>query len=136
VISAHNKQLMQRIFNELSEGNSRAFIESFAEDVRWTVIGSTEWSRTYEGKGSVQTQLLRPLVAQFEEPYRWEASRILADGDHVVVEARGRIRTKAGRRYDNAYCFVIRLSDGRVKEVTEYCDTQLVATALQPPPTA
>jgi ketosteroid isomerase-like protein len=50
-----------------------------------------------------------------------------------VVEARGHVTTKAGLPYDNSYCYVFRLGDGRVAEITEYFDTQLVATRLAPP---
>jgi hypothetical protein len=50
-----------------------------------------------------------------------------------VVEFRGRAMTKAGRPYNNTYCYVFRLADGQVAEITEYLDTQLVATALEAP---
>jgi ketosteroid isomerase-like protein len=35
--------------------------------------------------------------------------------------------------YNNNYCYVCRLADGKLRELTEYCDTQLIATALAPP---
>ena len=38
---ADNKQLMQQVFAELERGNGRPFVDSFADDVRWTIIGST-----------------------------------------------------------------------------------------------
>ena len=51
---------------------------------------------------------------------------IHADGDCVVVEHTGRNETPDGRRYDNNYCWVLRFEDGRIQEVREYMDTQLV----------
>jgi uncharacterized protein len=45
-----NKQLMQHIFAELSQGSSRPIVDRLADDVRWTVMGTTPWSRTYQGK--------------------------------------------------------------------------------------
>jgi ketosteroid isomerase-like protein len=47
-----------------------------------------------------------------------------------VVEARGNNTTKTGKPYNNAYCFVIRLHDGKLKEITEYMDTELVTAVL------
>jgi len=41
--------------------------------------------------------------------------------------------TKSGLPYNNNYCFVFRLSDNRLKEVTEYFDTELVTAALGQP---
>ena len=56
--------------------------------------------------------------------------RFIADGDYVVVEAHGSNTTKSGKPYNNHYCFVFRIDGGKLKEVTEYLDTELVTTAL------
>jgi ketosteroid isomerase-like protein len=131
--ASQNRWLIQGVFAELAMGNSRPFVDSFADDVRWTLTGRTAWSGTYEGKQAVQDELLAPLAAQFADRYRSTATRFVAEGDHVVVEARGHVTTKAGEPYDNTYCFVFRLAGGEVKEITEYCDTELVASALAVP---
>ena len=54
--ATENKQLMHQIFEELSKGNSEPFVASMADDFRWTVTGTTKWSRTYEGKQSVENK--------------------------------------------------------------------------------
>ena len=54
-------------------------------------------------------------------------------GDIVVVEARGQVMTKSGQPYNQTYCYVLRLSDGQVQELTEYLDTDLVNQVLQHP---
>ena len=38
-----------------------------------------------------------------------------------------------GLLYNNTYCFVFRISEGKVKELTEYMDTELVTAALDDP---
>ena len=126
-----NKELMQQIFSELSKGNSRPLIESLADDFCWTVSGTTEWSKTYHGKQAVLTELLQPLSSQFANQYTNTADRFIAEDDYVVVECRGNATTKAGIPYNNTYCFVCRLGEGKLQELTEYCDTELVTTALK-----
>jgi ketosteroid isomerase-like protein len=64
---------------------------------------------------------------------RLTPKRILADGDHVVVQCDGDATTVSGERYANTYCFVIRVADGLLREMTEYMDTALVDRVLQPP---
>jgi ketosteroid isomerase-like protein len=128
-----NKELMQAIFSELASGNSRPFVEAMADDIRWTVTGQTKWSRTYEGKQSVLTELLGTLRSRIADRVRTVAHRFIAEGDFVVVEARGQNTTKEGVPYNNTYCFVFRLARGRVHEVTEYMDTELVTAALSEP---
>jgi ketosteroid isomerase-like protein len=131
--AAENKQLMRAAFNELATGNGELFMDSLGEDVRWTIIGSTPWSRTYEGKRAVREELMRPLFAQFADTYTNNAVRMVAEDDVVVIECRGKVTTKAGKPYNQTYCYVCRLADGKVRELTEYLDTEVVTRALDPP---
>jgi uncharacterized protein len=133
VSATENKRLMEDVFAELAKGNGRPFVAALAEDVRWTIIGSTAWSQSWEGFEAVRRDLLDPLFAQFETDYRNRAVRLIAEGDFVVIESRGDVITKSGKPYRNAYCYVCRLDHGRVSEITEYCDTELLTEALMPP---
>ncbi|GAA5099695.1 nuclear transport factor 2 family protein [Nocardia iowensis] len=54
------------------------------------------------------------------------ANRFITEDDYVVVQFRGQAITKQGRPYNNTYCWVCRLSDGQLREATEYADTQVV----------
>src|SRR5580765_4003674 len=126
-----NKQMLQHIFDELSIGNSRPLIDSMADDFSWTVMGTNKWSGAYEGKQAVLNELLAPLRSQLEGQYT-SAHRFIAENDLVVVECEGHAVTKTGKPYNNKYCFVIRVVDGKLRELTEYADTELVAAALGP----
>ena len=130
-MTAHdNKALLQGVFAELARGNSRPFLDSFADDVRWTIVGTTKWSRTYDGKKAVLEQLLGPLRDRLAAPVKVAARRFIADDDLVVVEANGEATTKTGRPYNNTYCWIFRLAGGKVVEITEHLDTDLVASAF------
>ena len=131
-----NKALVQRIHAELDKGNGQAFIDSLADDASWTLEGSTPWSRTYQGKQAIREELIKPLFGQFAGPYVSKTECIIAEGDRVVVLFSGDVPTKAGKRYNNRYCYVYRLEGGKVKELTEYFDTALVQEALDAPPVA
>jgi ketosteroid isomerase-like protein len=130
VSAAENKQLMQNIFTELSNGNGAPFVESLADDICWTIIGSTKFSGTYRGKQAVLNELLKPLFVQFADQYTNTAHRFIAEDDYVVVECRGRVTTKSGAPYNNTYCWVCLVADGKLQELTEYLDTELVTAAL------
>lgn len=128
--TTENKRLMQRVFDELAKGNSQALVEVLADDVDWHVTGTTKFSRTYSGKATLMNELVVPLFSQFADQYTTTADRFIADDNYVVVECRGKATTKTGRPYNNKYCFVFRMEDGKVKEVTEYMDTHLVVTTF------
>ena len=125
-----NKQLVQQVYDELAAGNSRPFLDLLSDDVTWIVMGRTRWSGSYRGKSAVLNDLLGVLRARLADRYRASAQRIIAEGPYVVVQARGQATTKAGAEYNNEYCFVYEFENGRIKEVTEYLDTELVTSAL------
>ena len=135
-----NKQLMQGVFKELAGGNSKPFVEALAPDVRWTVSGTSEWAGTYSGKDAVLKEFLGPIFQQFATRYTNTARRMTAEGDFVVVECRGEVTTLGGRPYNNEYCWVCRIENGKISELTEYMDTGLASAALtvpsRTPPTA
>lgn len=48
---------------------------------------------------------------------------VYADGNVVIIEERMRATLRNGNDYDNDYCFVFELQDGRIHRVREYLDT-------------
>ena len=128
--TAENKQLMEQIFAALSAGDSKPLVENMADDFCWKVSGTTKWSRAYHGKQAVLSDLLGALRPRIAGRVRVAALHIIAEDDFVVVEARGNNTTVEGKPYNNAYCFVFRLAEGKLKEVTEYMDTALVEAVL------
>jgi ketosteroid isomerase-like protein len=129
-VAAGNRRLIEDIFAALAEGDSRPLVEAMDDDFAWTVMGRNPWAGTYSGKAVVLGELLAALRGRIDGRIRLRAERIFADGDHVIVEALGDNQTKDGRRYDNRYCMVIRVQDGRLKALKEYMDTELVAEVL------
>jgi ketosteroid isomerase-like protein len=127
---AENKKLLETIFSQLAQGNPRPFVEAMADDFSWTVTGTTKWSKKYAGKAVVLTELFGTLTSRMDGRIKTIADRFIAEDDHVVVEAHGSNTTKSGKPYNNRYCFVFRVNDGKLKEVTEYLDTELVSSAL------
>jgi uncharacterized protein len=130
--AAENKKLLQDIFDQMAQGNTRAMSDAMADDFRWAFPGNWSWSGSWEPKQVVLDGLLRPLMAQLTD-YRGEADLILAEGDRVVVQARGYATTKRGEPYHQTYCYIFRVVDGRLTEVVEHCDTALVERVLDRP---
>jgi uncharacterized protein len=128
--AAENKELVRNMFSELSKGNSQAFLDTMADNVRFTIIGTTKFSGTCNSKQEMINKVLAPLGAQLEGGLTITPEKLIADGDYVVMQARGNSRTKSGGTYNNTYCQVFRITGGKVQEVTEYLDTELVTKAF------
>jgi ketosteroid isomerase-like protein len=129
--AAENKEIIRNMFAELSKGNGEAFMNTMADNVHFTIIGSTKYSGTFNGKQELVSKLLGPLTAQLEGGLTITPDNLIAEGDYVAMQARGKSNTKAGGTYNNTYCQIFRLANGKVQEVTEYLDTELVTKAFK-----
>ena len=124
--TSKNKQLMQDIFSELSKGNDHPFIEAMADEMKWVWMGSGQWSKTFNGKKAVLDELWSAVRKTLKPPYKVFANNFIAEGDYVTVESVGQNSTPNGKTYHNQYCWVCKISDGRIDELREYMDTDLV----------
>jgi uncharacterized protein len=129
-----NKAIVTQIMRALSQGNTAPFADAMADDFTWRMMGTetSQWSAVYAGKQSVRRDLFGQLFTQFADQYTSTPRHIFAEGQHVIVETQGAVTTKQGERYCNNYCLVIRMADGKMREVREYLDTALADARLQP----
>ncbi len=130
--ASENKALIQQMYRGLAEGDPEAFLGALSDDVRWTIIGNTIFSKTYAGKRQLIEGLFEPFTKQIEGGAKIEPRNLIAEGDFVAMQAQGKARTVYGKDYNNTYCHVFRIRDGKVVEATEYLDTELVTEAFRP----
>ena len=134
--AADNKKLVQQIFADSAARSGTTFADNLAEDASWVVTGQYSWSHEFRGRDAIQNGLMGHFRSFFAERPRTLAFNFIADGDYVAVEARGDNVTKAGLRYDNQYCLVFQIENGKIKQIKEYCDSTLVERVLGPFPEA
>src|SRR6478672_1874006 len=113
-----NKKLMQEIFAAAGNPDPAVrdrslFVATLADDATWVVTGQYSWSRSFTGKQSILNDLHGHVRSLLVERARTIAHRFIADGDCVVVEAKGNNLTRMGARYDNDYCLVFRFEHGK-----------------------
>ena len=126
--AAENKEVVRKMRE--AKGVD-AILATMSDDVRWTLIGTTKFSGTMNGKQEIVEKLFKPIFAQLETPGSNVIDNIIAEGDYVVVQQRGTgRRTKSAKDYNNTYCIVYKVAGGKIKEITEYCDTELVTSAF------
>ena len=128
--AAENRKQIESMFAELSKGNGEGYLSNLADDIEFKIEGTTKFSGTFRGKQDVVDRLLMPLMSQLEGGLAITVDKMYADGDSVVVQAHGKSTTKSGKPYNNSYCQIFRIADGKVKSITEYLDTELVTSAF------
>ena len=55
-----------------------------------------------------------------------EIKQLIAEGDKVVSEMLGTSKSTEGKDYNNTYCLILTVQDGKIKEMREYLDTELI----------
>lgn len=125
---AENKEVARRMGEAKSLDDMLA---TMSEDVRWSIMGTTKYSLTLNGKKDIVDKLLHPIFSELESMGSNHVDNVIAEGDYVVVQqhASGR-KTKTGNPYNNIYCMVYKVIDGKIIEITEYLDTELVTAAF------
>jgi uncharacterized protein len=134
--TAANKRLVQQIYEDSANRSGTTFADNLAADASWIVTGQYSWSHEFRGREAILEGLMGHFRSLFAVRPRTVAFNFIADGDFVAVEARGDNLTKSGLRYDNQYCMVFRIENGRIKQIKEYCDSTLVERVLGPFPAA
>jgi uncharacterized protein len=122
--ASENKELVRTIF---ASSNPAAFLDAMADDVKFTLIGTTKYSGSFNGKQELVAKLFEPLFAALDENgIRLTPDNLIADGEFVVMQSRGKATGKNRLPYNNTYCHVFRVANGKICEITEYLDTELV----------
>ena len=132
--TAANKKLVQQVYIDSASRSGTTFADNLADDASWIVTGQYSWSHEFRGRDAIQNGLMGHFRSFFAVRPRTVAFNFIAEGDYVVVEAKGDNVTKDGLRYDNQYCMVWRIENGRIAQIKEYCDSALVERVLGPFP--
>ena len=64
------------------------------------------------------------IGAVLPEGMQAEITRAYADGDTVILEVTNQARVSNGKSYQNEYCFVFEVENGKIRRIREYTDTQ------------
>ena len=129
--SEENKQIVAEIFRRKAEtGTNEPLLTAMEPDAVWTVTGTSRMSRDYQGPDDLQDNCLKVLARHLAGGNKAHLQDIRAVEDKVFVQWKGESETHAGTRYDNDYCWVFTMKEGRITRVVAYLDTFLLETVL------
>ena len=125
-----NKEIVRRAVAAIGRGDLEGFMGDAAADVTLSVMGSA--FSPMRGKQKVLKGLRNALAARLENggAIAMTIENLIAEGDYVAEQSRGKARTKDGKDYNNTYCRVWHITDGKIRAMQEYLDTELVRKCL------
>jgi ketosteroid isomerase-like protein len=125
--AAQNRKLLEDAFDGWVRGDRAAFNSLLADDLRWTVIGSSPVSGCYNSKREFLEGAGARMAEKLATPIQPTLRHLIADGNMVALVFDGRATGKNGTDYGQTYCWVLRLEDGKIREGTAYLDTELIS---------
>lgn len=126
--AAENKQIVLAAYDALAAGDAAGYFAAMHDDVVMTYVGSYSMAGTYHGKADFTARFVPRLREVLKGAIRMQVTDAVAEGDTVVVEARGEAHTRDGRPYNNNYTIWLKLKDGKIVALREYMDTALTTS--------
>ncbi|MBI2772176.1 MAG: nuclear transport factor 2 family protein [Burkholderiales bacterium] len=128
--AATAKQAVINTWKAFGTRDAAQIAAALPDDVEWHVPPG---NATALASGHMETVLTKPLMVKFlsEEYGKLFVSDVNvtftglhAEGNTVFLQQRLQAKLANGRDYDNDYCFVIEVKEGRIHRMREYMDTQ------------
>jgi len=129
-MSQSNKDVVMTAWKKFSTRDPAVIEACFTEDAAW-IVPERNATALALGRGHVK-RLNRQEIAEFVardfgrvfvSDVNIEVKGVYGDGDTVIVEQRFSAKLPSGKPYENDYCFVFKVRDGKIAEMREYMDT-------------
>jgi ketosteroid isomerase-like protein len=127
-----NKRVVSEFIEAVYAGDMERVAAVLAEDAHWHFHGRLPVCGDYGSRREILEDMLGREAMPLYEPgsLTVEVKSMIAEGDTVAVEWRGRGRSVKGGTYDNDYSFFFEVRDERITSLREYCDTLHVSDVL------
>ena len=117
-MSEANKAVVLKFIEAMSSNDPETAAECLSPDSWTTTMGRSRFA----GRRPADMVLgaIESFKTLFPTGLRLRVDSVTAEGDRVVVEAKGNAMTSDDTPYANDYCFVATVNDGRIVKFNEY----------------
>jgi hypothetical protein len=129
-VSDENKRVVLRFIESMGASDSATAATCLDPDATTQARGFSRFAGVREFEAIIRT--IDAFKKLLPTGLRTEIKSVTAEGDRVAVEFEGNAMTSEGRPYNNQYCMVFTLADGKIKQVNEYFCTLLADQVLWP----
>jgi uncharacterized protein len=128
------KQVLQRYLDALVAGDLDTIRDSFAEDATWIIKADLPVAGPWRGRDQIVDQFLVAVMGERFVPgsHVFDFPTMIGDGDTVALEWHVSARNAIGEPYENDYCGIFVITDGKITAVREYLDSRYAARVLFP----
>jgi uncharacterized protein len=127
-----SKEVVQHYLDVLLAGDIEGIRNCFAEDAIWTMHADLPMAGPWKGRDAIVDDFLVHFGGTLYQQgsQQFEFPTLIGEGETVSLEWRVRALTAKGEDYDNSYCGIFIVRDGKIQEVREYFDTAYTERTL------
>lgn len=125
-IENNNKKIIRQAFDKWTLGTGN-FFDLLADDVNWTVAGSSPVSGVYKSREQFLNEAVKPITDKISGKITpVKLLGLYADNDVVVLLWEGAAKAKDGLPYKNTYCWQMTLKAGKIISAIAFLDTYVL----------
>lgn len=131
--TATTRQVVEDYYAALRTNDRARLLELLDPDCAWTPPASAPIEPLRGGEAIAVAFGAKIVKETFDlaKPFNLEVRRMVVEGPVAVVQQRLQATAKAtGSAYDNQYCWIYEVRDGRIVNIEEYADTMVAAKAM------
>jgi ketosteroid isomerase-like protein len=126
-----NLEIIRQHYAASDRGDLAGMLADLAPDARWTEMAGFPCAGTYIGPQAVREGVFRRLLEDWDG-YTFTLERLYDAGDAVVATGHyaGTFK-RTGKAFRCRVCHLWELAGGKIRRFEQFCDTRLVAEAMQ-----
>lgn len=121
-----NTAIVRKAIEDIGKLNVEGLLAIIDDDLDFRLMGTSPLSRRLRGKEAYMG-IVAEVASYLNGFIELTVDELIPAGEWVIVRASGHATMKAtGADYDNEYCMMWKLKDGKVVKLREYCCTKLI----------
>ena len=125
-LSESNAAIVRQAIEDISNLNAEGLLAIIDDDLDFRLMGTSPLSRRLRGKDAYM-EIIAEVGSYLDGFIQLTVDDLIPAGEWVIIRASGHAKMKAtGADYDNEYCMLWKLKDGKVVKIREYCCTKLI----------
>ena len=121
-----NMAIVRKALEDIGNLNVESLLAIIDDDLDFRLMGTSPLSRRLRGKKAYM-EIIAEVASYLDGFIELTVDELIPAGEWVIVRASGHAKMKAtGADYDNEYCMMWKLKDGKVVKLREYTCTKLI----------
>lgn len=129
-MASENTKIVTEFLEELGTGSLEKALDFLTEDSKWAIVQTVRYTEMTKPELRARLGGMRAAFKDGTLPVK--AINIIEQGDQVAAEMVSHSVTVLDKLYENRYCTIFKLRDGKIADVREYNDSLHVVDVLLP----